>query len=65
MKSKLLAPVFAAGVAISIFAAPIASAASLGESCGGIGGGSTCLAPGNVQIDDAHPPVQFFPSHTG
>jgi hypothetical protein len=62
MKSTLLGPVLAAGVAaVAIFAAPIASAASTGESCGGTGGGTTCGSPGNVQINDAPAPVQFFP----
>jgi hypothetical protein len=62
MKSTLLAPVLAAGVAaVAIFAAPIASAGTPGESCGGTGGGVTCGSPGNVQINDAPAPVQFFP----
>ena len=61
MKFKLthLAPVLAAGAAAAaIVAAPIASAA---QSCGGGGGGTVCQSPGNVQINDAPSPVQFFP----
>ena len=64
MKFKLthLAPVLAAGAAVAaIVAAPIASAATIGQSCGGAGGGTVCQSPGNVQINDAPPPVQFFP----
>jgi hypothetical protein len=58
MKFTLIAPILAAGVAAAaIVAAPIASA----ESCGGSGGGTTCQSPGNVQINDAPGPVQFFP----
>ncbi|MDT5194696.1 MAG: hypothetical protein QOG79_3018 [Mycobacterium sp.] len=59
MKFTLIAPVLAAGVAAAaIVGAPIASA---DESCGGSGGGTVCQSPGNVQINDAPGPVQFFP----
>lgn len=60
MKFTLTAPALAAGVAVAaIVAAPMASAA--GESCGGTSGGTVCQSPGNVQINDAPGPVQFFP----
>jgi hypothetical protein len=60
MKFTLIAPALAAGVAAAaIVAAPIASAA--GQSCGGAGGGTVCQSPGNVQINDAPGPAQFFP----
>jgi hypothetical protein len=62
MKFTLIAPVLAAGVAAAaIVAAPIASADSASESCGVTGGGAVCQSPGNVQINDAPGPVQFFP----
>lgn len=64
MKFKLthLAPVLAAGAAAAaIVAAPIASADATGQSCGGSGGGTVCQSPGNVQINDAPGPVQFYP----
>jgi hypothetical protein len=58
----------AAAVATAIFAAPIASAASGSDapaqsqqSCAGSGSGTVCQSPGNVQINDAPPPVQFYP----
>ncbi|MCW2558059.1 MAG: hypothetical protein JWP55_2023 [Mycobacterium sp.] len=72
MRIKLgyLAPVIgAAAVAAAISAAPIASAAGPDtqasgqqqQSCGGSGSGTICQSPGNVQINDAPPPVQFYP----
>jgi hypothetical protein len=58
----------AAAVAAAISAAPIASAAAGGQapsqpqqSCAGAGSGTVCQSPGNVQINDAPPPVQFYP----
>jgi hypothetical protein len=71
MRIKLgsLAPIVgAAAVAAAISAAPIASADPVAQapgqqqqSCGGSGAGTVCQSPGNVQINDAPPPVQFFP----
>jgi hypothetical protein len=71
MRIKLgyLAPMIgAAAVAAAISAAPIASAAPntqapgpQQQSCGGSGPGTVCQSPGNVQINDAPPPVQFYP----
>jgi hypothetical protein len=60
MKFTLIAPALTAAVAAAaIVGAPMASAA--GESCGGTGGGTVCQSPGNVQLNDAPAPVQFFP----
>jgi len=52
-----IAPLLAAGAAaVAIAAAPTAAAAS-GQTCSG----TICQSPGNVQINDAPPPVQFYP----
>jgi hypothetical protein len=58
----------AAAVATAISAAPIASAApgaqspaTPQQSCTASGPGTICQSPGNAQINDAPPPVQFFP----
>jgi hypothetical protein len=58
----------AAAVAAAISAAPIASAApdtqapaQTQPSCAGSASGTVCQSPGNVQINDAPPPVQFYP----
>jgi hypothetical protein len=58
----------AAALAAAIFAAPIASAApgapapaQQHQSCVGSGSATVCQSPGNVQINDAPPPVQFYP----
>lgn len=71
MRIKLgyLAPTIGAAViAAAISAAPIASAspatqapAQQQQSCGGSGSGTVCQSPGNAQINDAPPPVQFYP----
>ena len=47
-------------VAGAIAAAPIA-AAGTGQSCSADGSGSICQSPGNAQINDAPPPVNFYP----
>jgi hypothetical protein len=62
-------PLFgAAAVAAAIAVAPIASAATgtpapaqPQQSCTGNGAGTICQTPGNVQINDAPPPAQFYP----
>ena len=58
----------AAAVAAAISAAPIAAAApgtqapaQPQQSCAGSGSGTVCQSPGNVQINDGPPPVQFYP----
>ena len=57
-----------AAVTAAIFAAPIASAATGAQapaqpqqSCAASGSGTVCQSPGNVQINDAPPPVQYYP----
>jgi hypothetical protein len=60
MRIKLtrIAPLLAAGAAaVAITAAPIAAAATPQPSCAG----NVCQSPGNVQINDAPPPVSFYP----
>jgi hypothetical protein len=66
-----IAPLLAAGaVAVAIAAAPIAAAAPTApddttqtqQSCANLGGTQTvCQAPGNVQVNDAPPQVDYFP----
>ena len=58
----------AAATAVAIVAAPTAAAAAdpapappQQQSCATSGAGTVCQSPGNVQINDAPPPVQFFP----
>jgi hypothetical protein len=63
MRNKLtyIAPLFGtAAVAVAILAAPIA-AADTGQSCSADGSGTICQSPGNAQINDAPPPVNFYP----
>jgi hypothetical protein len=69
-KLALFTPMLgAAAVAAAILAAPIASAApstqapapQQHQSCAGSGSATVCQSPGNVQINDAPPPVQFYP----
>jgi hypothetical protein len=50
----------AAAAAVTIIAAPVA-AADTGQSCSAAGSGSICQSPGNAQINDAPPPVNFYP----
>ena len=64
VKSSYLTPLLAAGaVAVAISAAPTAAAASapLQQSCTEIASGSECESPGNVQINDTPPPMNFGP----
>ncbi|MDT5252047.1 MAG: hypothetical protein QOH07_991 [Mycobacterium sp.] len=65
-----ITPLFgAAAVAAAIAAAPIATAAPppspapgpVQQSCSASGSGTICQSPGNAQVNDAPPPVQFFP----
>ena len=57
IKLTFIAPLLAAGAAaVAIAAAPTAAAAN-GQTCSG----NICQSPGNVQINDARPPVQFYP----
>ncbi|MDT7766505.1 MAG: hypothetical protein QOC63_5925 [Mycobacterium sp.] len=62
---KMFTPLLMAGAAAAtIAAAPIAAAqSSSGPSpeCFQSGPGTQCQTPGNVQFNDAPPPVQFYP----
>jgi hypothetical protein len=67
--SKYLIPLWAVGtLAVAIAAAPIAvadpdappSPAQPHQACT-TQGGNICQSPGNAQINDAPPPVQFYP----
>jgi hypothetical protein len=57
IKLNYIAPLLATGAAaVAIAAAPTAAA----QSCDYVGGGFTdsqCQSPGNVQINDAPPPI--------
>jgi hypothetical protein len=46
----------AAAAAVAIAAAPTAAAAN-GQTCSG----NICQSPGNVQINNTPPPVQYYP----
>ena len=63
MKLNYIAPLLAAGTAaVAIAAAPIAAAdPTTGQSCGPSGAGTICQSPGNAQINDSPPPVQYYP----
>jgi hypothetical protein len=57
-----LMPMLAAGAAaVAISAAPIASAASVQQSCSSSASGSVCQSPGNVEINDSPSPMNFDP----
>jgi hypothetical protein len=68
---RYIAPLLATGAAaVAIAAAPIAAAAPTApgdsmqtqQSCTSLGGTQTeCQAPGNVQVNDAPPQVDYFP----
>jgi hypothetical protein len=69
MKLVCLAPILgAAALATAISAAPFAAATpdtkppgQQQQACVGSGPATVCQSPGNTQINDAPPPVQFFP----
>jgi hypothetical protein len=64
VKLTYLTALLAAGAAaVTISAAPIASAAPtpLQQSCTETVSGSECESPGNVEINDTPPPVNFDP----
>ena len=65
MKLSYLTPLLGAAAAVvAITAAPAAAAAASGppsQSCGASGAGTVCQSPGNVQINDTPPPVNFDP----
>ena len=57
IKLTYITPMLAAGAdAVDIDSAPTAAAAN-GQTCSG----NICQSPGNVQINNARPPVQFYP----
>jgi hypothetical protein len=68
---RYVAPLLATGaVAAAIAAAPLAAAAptapsdptQVQQSCTNLGGTqSECQSPGNVQVNDAPPQVDYFP----
>jgi hypothetical protein len=59
----------AGAAAVAIAAAPMATAAPtpaapttpMPQSCSATGAGTECQSPGNVEIQDAPPPVSFSP----
>ncbi|MDT5168184.1 MAG: hypothetical protein QOD02_1506 [Mycobacterium sp.] len=65
VKRPMFIPLLAAGAfAAMIAAAPIAAAdSSTGAqpTCYQSGPGTQCQTPGNVQFNDAPPPVSFYP----
>jgi hypothetical protein len=57
IKLTYIAPLLAAGAAaVAIAAAPTAAAANQ-QTCSG----NVCQSPGNVQINNSPPPVQYHP----
>jgi hypothetical protein len=53
-----IAPLLASGAAaVAIASAAPAAAAANGQTCSG----NVCQSPGNVQINNAPPPVQYHP----
>ncbi len=48
----------AAAAAVAILAAPVAAAAA-GQPCSVTGSATVCQSPGNVQLNDAPPAVNF------
>ncbi|MCW2689917.1 MAG: hypothetical protein JWR37_4807 [Mycobacterium sp.] len=61
MKLKYITPLLAAGAAaVAIAAAPTVFAADQ-QSCNGIGSGTVCQLPGNVQMKASPPNVQYHP----
>jgi hypothetical protein len=62
IKLSFITPLLVAGAAaVAVTAAPIAAAAPAQQSCATSGPGTVCQSPGNVQINDAPPPVSFYP----
>jgi hypothetical protein len=61
IKLTYIAPLFGTtAAAVAILAAPLA-AADTGQSCSADGPGTICQTPGNAQINDAPPPVSYYP----
>jgi hypothetical protein len=49
----------ATAAAVAILTAPVAAAAT--RTCSASGSANVCQSPGNTQINDATPPVNFHP----
>ena len=67
IKLTYVTPLLAAGAAaVAIVAAPTAAAAPtpLQKTCVATGAGTTCLSPGNVEINNGPPAVSFQPYGT-
>ena len=68
-RTSYITTLLAAGAAaVAIAAAPMATAAPttaaptpMPQSCSATGAGTECQSPGNVEIQDAPPPVSFSP----
>ena len=69
MHTTFLAPLAAVAAAAAVIAtAPMAAADSTApqQTCTSLGGTQTqCQSPGNVQINDAPPQVNYFPLGDG
>ena len=69
IRTSFITTLLAAGAAaVAIAAAPMATAAPttpapapVPQSCSATGAGTECQSPGNVEIQDAPPPVSFSP----
>jgi hypothetical protein len=64
--SHTLRPVvLAAALVTTIFAAPVATAAPMPlKACVVTAAGSTCQSPGNVEITNPRPVIDFYPYGT-
>ncbi|MEZ0054285.1 hypothetical protein ABIA30_005325 [Mycobacterium sp. MAA66] len=64
-KLRSITPLLGLTAAAMVISAPIASAStSLAppqQACVSSGAGTICQSPGNAQINDSRPPVQFYP----
>jgi hypothetical protein len=65
MKIRYFAPLMAAAATAAIFTAPAALADSTTTSCNYLNGAldTQCSSPGNTQINDAPPVVQYGPQY--
>jgi hypothetical protein len=64
MRVVYITPLLGAAAAAAVISgAPIAAAAPAPaqQTCSASGPGTLCQSPGNAQINDAPPPVQFYP----
>ncbi|MDT5007181.1 MAG: hypothetical protein QOJ24_4357 [Mycobacterium sp.] len=49
----------ATAAAVAVLAAPVAAAATA-QPCSATASGTVCQSPGNAQINDTPPPVNFY-----